>query len=168
MATHSSILAWKIPWTGYGPQSLGLQKVGYDWVTEHAFTLDIWYVSIFYTFAAIMLRYFGNLLVSKSNTRWGTSYPYLSIILPVTDFHVCTYIYHTPVFKVCLKFIDFIFGCKQHFYALIRPSPSRYQSIGHHIFEIWLKTYSFQNIFPINIPFLNTLFCMMQDLRSNL
>ena len=168
MATHSRVLAWKIPWTRYGPQSLGLQKVGYDWVTEHAFTLDILYVSVFYTFAAILLYYFCNLLVSKSNTRWGTGYTYLSIILPVTDLHVCIYIYHTLVFKVCSKFIDFILGCKQHFYPLIRPPPSYYQSITHHIFKIWLKTHSFQNIFPINMPFLNTLFCMMQDLRSNL
>ena len=32
MATHSSILAWRIPWTeeSDGLQSLGLQKVGYD------------------------------------------------------------------------------------------------------------------------------------------
>ena len=32
MATHSSILAWKIPWTGEsgGLQSTGLQKVGHD------------------------------------------------------------------------------------------------------------------------------------------
>ena len=32
MATHSSILAWKIPWTEepYGLQSLGLQRVGLD------------------------------------------------------------------------------------------------------------------------------------------
>ena len=32
MATHSSILAWKTPWTE-GPgrlQSMGLQRVGYD------------------------------------------------------------------------------------------------------------------------------------------
>ena len=32
MATHSSTLAWKIPWTG-GPdglQSMGLQRVGHD------------------------------------------------------------------------------------------------------------------------------------------
>ena len=32
MATHSSIFAWTIPWTG-GPgglQSMGLQKVGHD------------------------------------------------------------------------------------------------------------------------------------------
>ena len=32
MATHSSILAWKIPWTEEprGLQSMGLQRVGYD------------------------------------------------------------------------------------------------------------------------------------------
>ena len=32
MATHSSILAWKIPWTEEpgGLQSLGLQRVGHD------------------------------------------------------------------------------------------------------------------------------------------
>ena len=32
MATHSSILAWKIPWTEEpgGVHSMGLQRVGYD------------------------------------------------------------------------------------------------------------------------------------------
>ena len=33
MATHSSILAWKIPWTEEEPgrlQSTGLQRVGHD------------------------------------------------------------------------------------------------------------------------------------------
>ena len=37
MAAHSSILAWKIPWTtepGRLP-SMGSQRVGHDWVTEH-------------------------------------------------------------------------------------------------------------------------------------
>ena len=36
-STHSSILAWKIPWTEEpgGPQSTGLQTVGRD--TVHAF-----------------------------------------------------------------------------------------------------------------------------------
>ena len=34
MATHSSILAWKIPWTEEPGvlQSMGLQRVGHDWV----------------------------------------------------------------------------------------------------------------------------------------
>ena len=36
MATHSSILAWKIPWTEEhgGLQSMGLERVGHDWVTS--------------------------------------------------------------------------------------------------------------------------------------
>ena len=36
MATHSSILVWRIPWTGEpgGQQSMGSPRVGYDWVTN--------------------------------------------------------------------------------------------------------------------------------------
>ena len=36
MATHSSVLAWRIPWTEEpgGLQSMGLQRVGQDWVTN--------------------------------------------------------------------------------------------------------------------------------------
>ena len=36
MATHSSILAWRIPWTVEpgGLQSMGSQRVGHDLVTE--------------------------------------------------------------------------------------------------------------------------------------
>ena len=35
MATHSSIIAWRIPWTEEpgGLQSIELQRVGHDWVT---------------------------------------------------------------------------------------------------------------------------------------
>ena len=37
MATHSSILAWRIPWTEEpgGLQPMGLERAGYDWVTKH-------------------------------------------------------------------------------------------------------------------------------------
>ena len=37
MVTHSSILAWEIPWTEEhrGLQSMGLQKVGYHLVIKH-------------------------------------------------------------------------------------------------------------------------------------
>ena len=40
MATHSSILAWEISQTEEpsGLQSMGSQKVGHKWVTEHAHT----------------------------------------------------------------------------------------------------------------------------------
>ena len=40
MATHSSIPAWDVPWTEEpdGLQSTGSQRVGHDWMTEHAHT----------------------------------------------------------------------------------------------------------------------------------
>ena len=36
MATHSSIFAWRIPWTeeAGGLQPVGLQRVGNNWVTN--------------------------------------------------------------------------------------------------------------------------------------
>ena len=36
MATHSSILAWRIPWTEEpsGLRSMGMQRVGHDLVTK--------------------------------------------------------------------------------------------------------------------------------------
>ena len=60
MATHSSILAWRIPWTEEpgGLQSTGSQRVGHDWATSLHFieNVTIWYssrlssTSIFYSF----------------------------------------------------------------------------------------------------------------------
>ena len=43
MATHSGILALRIPWTGEpgGLQSIGSQRVRHDRATEHARTLVI-------------------------------------------------------------------------------------------------------------------------------
>ena len=37
MATHSSILAWRIPWTveGGGLQSKGFRRLKHDWVCTH-------------------------------------------------------------------------------------------------------------------------------------
>ena len=38
MATRAGILAWEVPWTeeSGGLQSMGSQRVGQDWLTEHA------------------------------------------------------------------------------------------------------------------------------------
>ena len=40
MATHSSILAWEIPWTEEpgGLQPVGLQRIGHNRATEHTHT----------------------------------------------------------------------------------------------------------------------------------
>ena len=42
MATQSSILAWRIPWTEEPGrlESMGSQRVGHDWVTSLSFTVD--------------------------------------------------------------------------------------------------------------------------------
>ena len=43
MASHSSILAWKMPWTGETDrlQSMGLQRVWHDWTTESTRTKEL-------------------------------------------------------------------------------------------------------------------------------
>ena len=43
ISTHSSMLAWRIPWTEEpgGLQSMGLQRVGHNWATKHTCTRDI-------------------------------------------------------------------------------------------------------------------------------
>ena len=44
MATHSSILAWKIPWTEKpgGLQLMGLQRVRHDWMTFNNSLISSW------------------------------------------------------------------------------------------------------------------------------
>ena len=44
MATHSSTLAWKIPWMGEPGrlQSMGLQRVRHDWMTSLSHFCDTW------------------------------------------------------------------------------------------------------------------------------
>ena len=51
MLTHSSILAWEIPWTEDPGmlQSMGLQRVGHDLATiqqQHLSKKDIWFSSV--------------------------------------------------------------------------------------------------------------------------
>ena len=45
MATHSSTLAWKIPWMEKPGrlQSMGLQRVGHDWATSLSFFLSFFH-----------------------------------------------------------------------------------------------------------------------------
>ena len=43
MATHSSILAWRSPWTEEpgGLQSMGSQRIKHDWESEHKWKMRI-------------------------------------------------------------------------------------------------------------------------------
>ena len=51
-ATHSSILAWRIPWTGEpgGLQSIGSQRAGHDRSQLSTNSCDSGYESSFYVF----------------------------------------------------------------------------------------------------------------------
>ena len=55
MASHSSILAWKIPWTEEPGrlQSMGSQRVGHDWVTEPGSQYFFCYLFSFFLFKKI-------------------------------------------------------------------------------------------------------------------
>ena len=57
MATHTSTLAWKIPWMEEpgGLQSMESQKVGHEWATSliikrHFGYTKLWYVTVFWCF----------------------------------------------------------------------------------------------------------------------
>ena len=56
MATHSRILAWRIPWTEEpgGLQSTGSQRVEHDWVTLLTYLFPHTTFSIFFAFATLL------------------------------------------------------------------------------------------------------------------
>ena len=54
MATLSSILAWKIPWT---EGSMGWQRVGHDWVTKHIPSLCLRNILVNTTCSSLSLWY---------------------------------------------------------------------------------------------------------------
>ena len=67
MATHSSILAWKIPWTekpGRLP-SMGSQRVGQDWVTSFD-----WPLPVSLTIITLLILIFAIGLVTVSPQDW--------------------------------------------------------------------------------------------------
>ena len=60
MATHSSILAWRIPWTEKPDrlQSMGSQRVGYGWATSLSFTfIQLWYYPPVLTLKELKVRW---------------------------------------------------------------------------------------------------------------
>ena len=76
VATHSSILAWKIPWTQEpgGLQSMGSQRVRHSWAIEHT------YVSPYLEILALFLwklKRNGNRILFFFRI---TSYPYYALV----------------------------------------------------------------------------------------
>ena len=60
MATHSSILAWRIPWTKKPGrlQSMGLQRVGYDWASNtHIFLYALFHYYVYFCLSLPLAHY---------------------------------------------------------------------------------------------------------------
>ena len=78
MVTHSSFLAWRIPWTEKpgGLQSMGLQRIRHDWVTKHAHIFRL--LPTDHLSPAFWLCFCSILWTGPSNTT------FLSIMLPLT------------------------------------------------------------------------------------
>ena len=70
MATHSSTLAWKIPWMEKPGrlQSMGLQRVGHDWATALHFTSSA-YLRVLIFLSAVLIPACDT---SRLAFPWGT------------------------------------------------------------------------------------------------
>ena len=89
MATHSSIVVWRIPWTEEpdGLQSTGSQRVRHDWATNtfrfhtsHRSPTDLhmmFFFSLVFIFSLIYLRIMCNLLIKILFSNFKNSFVYV-------------------------------------------------------------------------------------------
>ena len=65
MATHSSIHAWKIPWTEEpgGLQSMGSQGVGHDWATSVCVGISYDFIFLFWSSSDIYYLMYFNIFI---------------------------------------------------------------------------------------------------------
>ena len=93
MATHSSILAWKNPWTQEPEslQSVGLQRVGHDWVTNTSYDgllQDLGYSPLYYTVGPGCSSKCWLILVVRfcDNVQWDNTFQRQSLTAIFTAF----------------------------------------------------------------------------------
>ena len=84
MATHSSILVWKIPWIEKpgGLQSMRLQRAGHDQRIEHTCTILYNSFSLHLNPKVLMLRKVLHCLVPLALIRATDCPPYLPLLQP--------------------------------------------------------------------------------------
>ena len=119
MATHFSILAWKIPWTEEPgrPQSMGSQRDGHDWATSLHFIYYIYIythirisdiyeiVCIIYIFQTYMKFYtlYIHIFISDMSEYTCCIFTYFRYIWPYMQY---IYIFQTCT-KLCTLYIQF-------------------------------------------------------------
>ena len=99
IATHSSILVWKIPWTEETGRlhSMGLQRVGHDWATSLSLsTFFMVHLSQSYMttreIIALTIRTFVGRVISLLALDWAHAMPK---VIPTSSF---------PTWKITIKF----------------------------------------------------------------
>ena len=122
MATHSSILAWRIPWTEEpdGLQSTGSQRVGHDWVTLLTYLCYSCYLMSW-------LCYCNTLFSSlKFSLIVFIQYELDQLNLP-TSLHACVlgciWLFATPWIIDCQILLSMLFPRQEYWSGLPFPSP---------------------------------------------
>ena len=120
IATHSSFLAWRIPWTEElgGLQSLGSQNVGHDWMTNT------------FTFTSHICLYFLHPLI-----YWWTlrSLPYLGYYKQCSNKQRCIYLFKLVLFPSLDKYPDVeLLDCTVVLFFLMEKPPYNSLSCLHH------------------------------------
>ena len=121
MATHSSILAWRIPWTEEpgGLQLKRSQRVGHDWANKHTHHI----IFLFYVKYSACYRNTNLLLIrseesGRAMVRHGPRYSAFSFLrILCISFHsgfsnlhshwLCTRVSFSPYPHQYLSFVDF-------------------------------------------------------------
>ena len=150
MASHSSILAWRIPWTEQpgGLQSMGLQRVEHDWAAN--IPARLWMEHILWTLD-------GTYSVSLFTSRWTYGLPRLWLPLIVL---LLTFTYMAS----CRRVFSFLLrtslgvgtvGCVKFMFSFLRNYQTFLRYLYH--FTFLLATYeSFS--FSISASTLDTIF----------
>ena len=122
MATHTSTLAWKIPWTEKPGrlQSMGLQRVGHDWLYSDIHVTETWSIKISKEQFAANIDSFKKKEVKTSSIicKISTRFFFSQILLQMSNsVYVGIYIYvHTHTHtrdKLKIKFY-FLRKCEQN------------------------------------------------------
>ena len=173
MATHSSTIAWKIPWTEElgRLQSMGLQRVGHDWATSLSLSLftqsfnpvntninNLWiFFSFTFSFLCIPLSQLRNNLKTTHISLWKSQC--LDQLKRVLKTYMCVF----------LSWIVFIFW---HSFPQSLLTAHSYQSFP----EIFSKTFpiilllfllSFFTIFPPYSQAYCVIFCDTQQVHDH-